>query len=310
MHRGLMLPCFVLAVFMLAALLAPPVYWGAQELSRMLPGSGFLQEVSQKPFSKYVSRLAMIFALAGLWPLLRWLRAGWREIGVTRPDWQKVGRGALLAFITLGAFILVAFWFGAREWRRATPDRVWLAVLGGLQAAVVVSVIEEFVFRGVIFGLLRRGEKWMAALVLSSALFAIVHFLHSPETGVALVEWNSGFAALGSMIVPADAQSTRLPQFVNLWLCGAILAWAYQRTGNLWFSIGLHGGWIFWLKFANSVTRTVPDAVTWWGTRKVIDGWGTTVLLAVTAIFCGWLTRGKRTLTDGTTNSQSTTRVG
>jgi hypothetical protein len=42
----------------------------------------------------------------------------------------------------------------------------------------------------------------------------------------------------------------------------------------LWFSIGLHAGWIFWLKSYGILTREAAGANTWfWGTSRLINGW-------------------------------------
>jgi hypothetical protein len=64
-----------------------------------------------------------------------------------------------------------------------------------------------------------------------------------------------------------------VPGFFNLTLAGLLLALAYQRTGNLYFSIGLHAGWIFWLKFYGFLTTPLAANVWFWGTEKLIDGW-------------------------------------
>jgi membrane protease YdiL (CAAX protease family) len=76
-----------------------------------------------------------------------------------------------------------------------------------------------------------------------------------------------------------------VPGFLNLTLAGALLALAYQHTGNLYFSIGLHAGWIFWLKFYGFFTRDVASANAWfWGTRKLIDGWLALIVLALVGL--------------------------
>jgi hypothetical protein len=73
-----------------------------------------------------------------------------------------------------------------------------------------------------------------------------------------------------------------VPGFFNLTLAGALLALAYQRSGNLYCSIGLHAGWIFWLRFYGFLTREVAGADAWfWGTGKLIDGWLALVVLTL-----------------------------
>ncbi len=76
-----------------------------------------------------------------------------------------------------------------------------------------------------------------------------------------------------------------IPGFLNLTLAGALLALAYQRTGNLYFSIGLHAGWIFWLKSYGIFTREVPGAnAGFWGGAKLIDGWMALLVLSSTLL--------------------------
>ena len=76
-----------------------------------------------------------------------------------------------------------------------------------------------------------------------------------------------------------------MPGFFNLTLAGVLLALAYQRTGNLYFSIGLHAGWIFWLKSYGAFTKDVANANVWlWGTGKMTDGWLALVVLTLTLV--------------------------
>ena len=70
-------------------------------------------------------------------------------------------------------------------------------------------------------------------------------------------------------------------------LAGILLGLAYQRTGNLYFSIGIHAGWIFVLKLYT--TFTVPVSTTpssFWGTGKLIDGW--VAFLVLVALLVGF----------------------
>jgi uncharacterized protein len=73
-----------------------------------------------------------------------------------------------------------------------------------------------------------------------------------------------------------------VPAFVNLTLAGMVLGLAYHFTGDILTSIGIHAGWIFWLKFYGFLTKAVPgtDQV-FWGTRKLVDGWLAFVALVV-----------------------------
>ncbi|MGH7991307.1 MAG: hypothetical protein ACREDS_14100, partial [Limisphaerales bacterium] len=74
-----------------------------------------------------------------------------------------------------------------------------------------------------------------------------------------------------------------------------LLGLAYQRTGNLFFSIGLHAGWIFWLKTYGAFTVAAPRTAIWfWGGGKMIDGWLAFFVLAFTLFIFKFLPPGEK----------------
>lgn len=117
---------------------------------------------------------------------------------------------AVLAVGTSGEWIigLVADSFGlASHWTEwFDPDLVW----GGPEAlsitiiefVVIAPLVEEAVFRGLLFGTLRRRLGWVAAAAVSGGLFAAAH----------------GYGVVG---------------FTSVFLSGFIWAWVYERTGSL-----------------------------------------------------------------------------
>jgi membrane protease YdiL (CAAX protease family) len=65
-----------------------------------------------------------------------------------------------------------------------------------------------------------------------------------------------------------------IPGLFSLTLIGMALALAYHRTGNLYFSLGLHGGLVFCLKTFNALTLPGPKATSIFGISKnAYDGW-------------------------------------
>jgi membrane protease YdiL (CAAX protease family) len=156
-------------------------------------------------------------------------------------------------------------------------------------------VLEEILFRGGLFGGLKKIFNWPFALIASSVIYALAHFLHRAEfTGA--VAWNSGLVLLPRMLGSfADFQAF-MPAILNLTLAGILLGLAYQRTGNLYFSIGLHAGWIFWLKTYGAFTAVTPHAGLWfWGTDKMIDGWLAFIVLVATLAVFNFLPLGRKT---------------
>jgi uncharacterized protein len=92
------------------------------------------------------------------------------------------------------------------------------------------------------------------------------------------VQWYSGLALLWAML---RHPPPLIPAFFTLFVAGAILALSYQRTGALYFSIGLHAGWIFWLKSYGFLFRTSGAHPSFWGTDTLVDGWLSFTVLAV-----------------------------
>ena len=145
--------------------------------------------------------------------------------------------------------------------------------------ALIVGLIEEIFFRGAVFGSLRQSLPWSAAAWISSLFYAAVHFFGQAGPS-APIRWSSGFAALGAMVRTGFVFDRMIPGFLALTCAGLILALAYQRLGSLAFPIGLHAGWIFWLKFYGYLTEKAPNgAAQFWGTGKLIDGWFAFVIL-------------------------------
>ena len=269
-------------VFLGGALLAPWLYWSVQLLTPRLP---LLQETENYPFHRYVSRSLLALALIGLWPLLRSLGVrGGQDVGLVKPagQWRKLAGGFALGFASLACVAVVVLAAGARSLNRDVSAGRWIEKgMGAALTAAIVAVLEEILFRGAIFGALLKTCRWPAALMISSAIYALVHFFSRPESP-AEIHWTAGLALLPTMLRGFVEVEQVVPGFFNLTLAGALLALAYQRTGNLYFSIGLHAGWIFWLKFYGSLTRAVAGADAWlWGTGKLIDGWLALVVLTL-----------------------------
>lgn len=91
-------------------------------------------------------------------------------------------------------------------------------LLAGLSLMVVVAFVEELMFRGYILNnLMQSMNKWIA-LIISAAVFALVHCSNPDVTVLAIV---------------------------NVFLAGVFLGLNYIFTKNLWFGIFFHFAWNF-----------------------------------------------------------------
>ena len=250
---------YIAVVFVGGAVLAPWFYGLAQALTHIFPNLVFFATLAQTPFHRFVNRSLLVLALAGLWPLLRGLgAASWRETGLVNPcgQWRKLAGGFLLGFLSLALVAAITLAAGGRALNHPLAAlRVAERMLSAALTAAVVAGLEEILFRGGIFGGLRRVFHWPFALGLSSMIYALVHFFARTQDP-ATVYWTSGFGQLALMLGGFMDWQQIVPGFFNLTLAGILLGLAYQRTGNLYFSIGLHAGWIFWLKIYGTLTTS------------------------------------------------------
>jgi hypothetical protein len=277
MRRIRFLLLYFAVVFLGGALLAPWLYWLARWAASHGAGWSGLAAI---PFHRFLDRSLLGLALLCLWPLLR--RGGmksWRDLGFARQGGFacQALRGVAVGWASLAAVALLAFVCGQCVILNHSAGEVFRCLLSATWAAVAVAIVEELVFRGALFGLLRQAMPWTAALVASSAVYAAVHFIKQAETGLP-VRWDSGLALLWRMLCHPPPL---IPAFLTLFAAGSILALTYQRTGALYVSIGLHAGWIFWLKSYRFFFRQSGAAQSFWGGDKLIDGWLSFLVLAV-----------------------------
>ncbi len=233
---------YLCAVLLGGALLAPSLYWAAQALM----DAGYLGSLRHYGFQKYLNRSVLIAAFVLLWPVLRWLRIQGRSELQLEPDphrgrhlLQGLGLGAGAMGLLAGAYLA----FGVYELEKELP---WLKLGSAALSAVVVSLIEEFFFRGGINGLFRRSLSAPAALWATSLLFAAVHFIKpDPSVKVGQVTWSSGLELMPHSFHQFAEPLLFLGGFATLLTFGLVLGLAAWRTRALWMSIGIHAGLVF-----------------------------------------------------------------
>jgi membrane protease YdiL (CAAX protease family) len=151
---------------------------------------------------------------------------------------------------------------GVRVWSGFPGLDVWA---GALATGILVAVLEEFFFRGVLGLALWKaaGEKPVAVLLaVNAAVFAAVHFIrpHSdlPEGVFAgFVGWSN----LQLWAGPADPW-----KLAGLFVAGLILARITWQQQSLWAAIGLHAGWVAGLRICDGFWNEKTQATAgWWG---------------------------------------------
>jgi membrane protease YdiL (CAAX protease family) len=292
MRLVLSLVVYLVVVFIGGALLAPGLYCLTQWGSHHWP---LLTRLAAHPFHRFLGRSLLGLAVLGLWPLLRFAgMAKWRELGFGKQKQMGMDflRGFAVGWASLAAAALLACLFGARAWGPpASAAEMMRQLLNATLTAVIVAVLEEILFRGALFGLLRKASSWPVALVVSSAIYSLCHFIARTEWPKP-VDWSSGLTLLGEMM---RHHPPLAPAFFTLFVVGAILALAYEQTGALFWPIGLHAGWIFWLRATRVFFHQTGAGQAFWGSENMVDGWASLLILSfVLALVAG--RKGRRLL--------------
>ena len=273
---------FALLALALTALLSP---WAAAAWAHFIAGRPDWHH-HQYSFSRIFSRFFMISAIGLFIVFRRFLKLGsLKEMGLkplTHAP-RDVSLGALLSLASIVALIAVMsladiFTPFFRLSLSASLNRCASALL----AAVFVSVIEEIFFRGIFFKGLREDLGRLRGYLWAGLLFAAVHFVR-PANDAVLTEADGwvGFRHLVGSFHPFLDPGGLMPGLVGLFLIGLVLCYAFERTGTLYLSIGLHAGWIFGLKairvfgdysrtdlgwiFGSSNPKIVSGVATWIG---------------------------------------------
>lgn len=124
--------------------------------------------------------------------------------------------GAAGGFLLFALLLAVLFGLGLARW----GDHGDVAQVAPMVvAAAFAAVGEELAIRGGVFRVLEEGLGSFGALILSAALFGLLHAA------------NPGATPVSTAAIAVEA--------------GLLLAAAYMATRSLWLPIGLHFGWNF-----------------------------------------------------------------
>jgi membrane protease YdiL (CAAX protease family) len=149
-------------------------------------------------------------------------------------------------------------------------------------AAAAAGFMEEILFRGLIFKGLYEQLGRARAYLFAALFYSAIHFVKPGDSATlgGLDPWT-GARYLANSFQPFTELQTLFPGLLGLYLIGAVLCYAFERTGTLYLSIGLHAGWIFSLKtlrvfgdfrrgdlgwlFGSTDPKIVSGVVTWLG---------------------------------------------
>ncbi len=169
-----------------------------------------------------------IFTIIYTWLFVRFIE-GRRFSALGMPFHRGWGlsfwKGAGIAAALLAVAFAVSVWSGEIEvigFARPAPvgQSVSAYMILSLVGFFIVGIYEELMFRGYVLQRLDEKAGRIVAIVVSSFLFAVLHFANP----------GAGFLSL-----------------FNTWIIGVLLCALYYRGRSLWTPIGFHFAWNFLL---------------------------------------------------------------
>lgn len=105
------------------------------------------------------------------------------------------------------------------------PKRFFGDLFFQLLIVFIIGFFEEWFFRGFVLQTLMEDLSILKSILVTSLFFAATHFIR-----------------------PVSNWYLLIPEFFGLFLIGIILANAVVYTRSLYFSIGIHAGWVYIVK--------------------------------------------------------------
>jgi membrane protease YdiL (CAAX protease family) len=142
-------------------------------------------------------------------------------------------------------------------------------------SAIAIAFIEEAFFRAFLLGGMRTDLGDRVALFASAAIYAVAHLVRSPARFyVTGYDPAAGLITLAHSIDQFTTPAVAIPTLIGLLLLGIVLGEAYILTGSVYFSIGLHCGFVLGAKMWPKIILN-RAAIPWW-----IAGGGAIPLIA------------------------------
>jgi membrane protease YdiL (CAAX protease family) len=212
--------CFFGAVNVLAA---PFIIVGFVKYIAQNPGAEFNMEISREiamgsPWIMVMQSVAMIGTPLLFWKALE--KQPVKNMGLTsfKKDWKNFIIGLAFGIVSISAVFGILVASGDLVVKNSTSPQFPTGLMMSLFMFIGVGFSEEILGRGYMMSVLKQtGSKWKM-LIISSIIFSFMHAMN-PNTGI-------------------------LP-FVNLFLFGALVAYMFLATNNIWMPIGYHITWNF-----------------------------------------------------------------
>ncbi|MBO7446915.1 CPBP family intramembrane metalloprotease [bacterium] len=197
--------------------------------------------------------------------------AFWKKLGIEIPYKiyykrqhikNEFGSWFLVAILTIALMTVIQYFAGFRHYQA----RSWSYILSkgavALLSSFVVALMEETIFRGLLFSSFKTRFRSMYSALFTSLIFASLHifsldhFLKSIKVAQANFVGTdplAGFYHMALFMKPLCDWQVIIPGFIGLFICSLMLCGLTMKTGCLWPAIATHFGWVFTIKITGRI---------------------------------------------------------
>lgn len=213
------------------------------------------------PFRQILTRSTQLFLVLSIFPIMAYLKVNKEELGfapigvLSKQLLQGFGLGFIVLIpVLVVLYVLKITVYKGQFW---TVGLMINAMTMNLLVALLISVIEETLFRGIVLVGLKRKLPVIAAIILTSTYYAGLHFL-SIKTNLAVqdITISSGFLMLGEAVGNLFRLAS-VPAFFALLMVGIFLGvLRTQKKISLGLCIGCHTSWVWLIKMNKKLFNT------------------------------------------------------
>ncbi|HIG65390.1 MAG TPA: CPBP family intramembrane metalloprotease [Methyloprofundus sp.] len=211
--------------------------------------------------SKIISKFTQVLLVLSIYPVMRWLKISASDMGFVpvKAFLKQMLGGMVLGLMTLLPVLLLSYALGIIEidvgkvW---SLDKLAVSLLVAFLLALLISLLEEPMFRGVLISAYVKRLGINATIFVSSFYYAALHFIKT-KTSIpfAQADLSDSFMLLFQAVQHA-LNPEHLGAFWALFMVGFFLA--VMRTHlklSLAWVIGCHTAWVWQIKMAHKITE-------------------------------------------------------
>ncbi|MDR1591211.1 MAG: CPBP family intramembrane metalloprotease [Puniceicoccales bacterium] len=281
-------PIFLLFLFyffalIIAAIGTPLIFNWVVQWNRQSPNplNAYLLRKGFVIFFERIRLIAVLCFLPVIWRMYHGIYG--EKLGFGRKNFRLFFAFFVFGGLLVGGIFAIKMVFLNFRWEVLPAFSLVRAFAG----ALLIGVLEEWLFRGIIFKFLLDEMRPSFAFILSAFIFAYFHFRPTYSlSAVREATFSDGFFCLYEVIFHSLAGISWF-KFAIIFSLGYLLAAIYFRTGKLSAAMGFHGGIIFSLTIFKG-SLFFSGAHVFLGSNDLFDSPLALAVIILTIIFNKW----------------------